>query len=706
VTRAPVAALLLPLLLAGAAAAQTLPRAPIAPRHPHVAQVHGDSRSDDYYWLRQRGSPEVLKYLRAEAAYADAMMAPTKPLQAKLYDEMLSHVQEDDASPPFADGSWRYSMREEQGKQYPLYLRTPRAQGKAGGAPEVMLDLNQLARGKKFLALSGWDVSDDGRRLAYLLDESGFRDNTLQVKDLATGKLASERLRHVSSLSWCADGRTLFYTVDNAAKRAYRLYRHQLGQPPARDTLVLEEKDERFELSVARTRSRAFVVVTSQSHTASEVRVLPANDPTGSWRLIAPRADGLEYYVDHGGDRFYIWTNDLARNFRVVTAPVADPGRAHWTELLAASPTTILEGINVFAHFIVVNERELALSQLRVVDLRTGAQHRIAMPEPVFEVSLDANREFDSDIVRYNYESLTTPTTWIDYDMATRTATTLKRLAVPGGYDSSRYTTERLWATAGDGVRVPVSLVRRADVPLDGTAPLLLSGYGAYGMAYEIEFDASAIPLLDRGVILASAHVRGGGDLGKAWHDDGRMLHKRNSFTDFIAAAEFLIAHRFVAPDRLVITGGSAGGLLVGAVLNLRPELFRAAIADVPFVDVINTMLDESLPLTVGEFEEWGNPKKLEDYRYMLGYSPYDNVRAQAYPAMLVRSALNDSQVMYWEPAKWVARLRAMKTDSRPLLFKISLDPAGHGGASGRYNRLRDVAFDDAFLLREVGISE
>ena len=690
------------MLLASAASAQTALRAPVAPRHPHVVQVHGEERRDDYYWLRQRGSPEVMKYLRAEAAYADAMMAPTKPLQETLYRQMVSHVQEDDTSPPFVDGDWRYWVREDKGKQYPAYLRAP----KAGGPAEVMLDLDRLAHGKKFLALHGWEVSDDGRRLAYLLDETGFRDNTLYVKDLVSKKTLPDRLRHVSSHSWCGDTHTIFYVADNDAKRSYRLYRHELGQPQSRDTLVFEEKDERFELGIARTRSRGFIVATSQSHTASEVRVLDASDPRGDWRVITPRVVGLEYYVEHGGDRFYVWTNDVARNFRVVTAPIATPDRAHWQELVPASATTIVESVTAFTHFLVVSEREQALSQLRVIDLRTGASQRIAMPEPVFEVGVDANHELGSDVLRYNYESLTTPTTWIDYDMASHVTTTVKRLAVPGGYDPSRYVTERLWATASDGARVPISLVRRIDVPRDGTAPLLLSGYGAYGMAYEIEFDPAAIPLLDRGVVLASAHVRGGGDLGKAWHDDGRMLHKRNSFTDFIAASEYLIAQKYVARDRLLITGGSAGGLLMGAVLNLRPELFRAALVDVPFVDVINTMLDETLPLTVGEFEEWGNPKELQDYRYMLGYSPYDNVRAQAYPAMLVRSALNDSQVMYWEPAKWVARLRATKTDTNPLLFKISLDPAGHSGASGRYDRLRETAFDDAFLLRQVGISD
>jgi oligopeptidase B len=691
---------LLGLALAATAHAQSL-APPRAPRHVHTVEIHGDQRRDEYDWLRHRGAPEVMKYLRAEAAYADAQMATTRPLQETLYREMLAHIREDDSSPPFLDGQWRYWARERKDMQYPVIGRTP----KDGGPDQVILDLNQLGRGKKYIAARDWEVSDDGTQLAYLIDVTGFRDHTLYVKDLVTGKTQPERIRHADNVAWAADNRTLFYTVEDSAKRPYRLYRHVLGQPPAKDALAYEEKDERFELGVVRTRSRAFLVATSQSHTASEVRALPAATPTAAWQLVAPRAPNLEYYVDHGGDRFYIWTNDVARNFRVVAAPVATPDRAHWVELLPPSPTTILEGIAAFQDFLVVAERQDALSQLRVIDLRTRAQHRVAMPEAVFEVALDANHEFDTPILRYAYESLITPTTWIDYDMQTRAATLVKRLDVPGGYDPTRYVTERIWATAADGVRVPISIVRRADTPRDGSAPLLLDGYGAYGSPYEIEFDPTMIPLLDRGVVFAAAHVRGGGDLGKPWHDDGRMLRKRNTFTDFIAAAEHLIAERYTSSKRLCITGASAGGLLMGAVLNMRPELFRAALVRVPFVDVINTMLDETLPLTVGEFEEWGNPKKLDEYRYMASYSPYDNVSAQAYPSILVRSALNDSQVMYWEPAKWVARLRATKTDGNPLMFKIELDPAGHGGAAGRYDKLRELAYDYAFLLREVGIT-
>jgi oligopeptidase B len=694
----------LPLLLAEALAVSAraeTPTPPRAPRHPHVITLHGEQLRDDYYWLRQRGSPAVMKYLRAEDAYADAQMAPTRPLQQSLYREMLSHIREDDSSPPFLDGQWRYWTREEQGKQYTIFGRTP----KSGGADEVILDLNQLARGHKYVATSTWDVSDDGSKLAYLIDYSGGYDNTLYVKDLTTGKIGSERIHHTDALAWAADGRTLFYTVEDTARRPYRLYRHVLGQPSARDALVLEERDSRFELGLARTRSHAWLIATSQSHTASEVHILLATTPTAPWRLVEPRQPNREYYVDDGGDRLFIVANDTGRNFRVVSAPSATPDRAHWVELMPTSPTTIIESIAAFKSYLVLTERQEALSQLRIVDRATGAQHRIPMPEPVFEVALDSNHEFDTSLVRYSYESLTTPTTWIDYDMSTRASTLVKRLDVPGGYDPSRYVAERIWAAAADGARVPISIVRRADVPRDGTAPLLLDGYGAYGSPYEIEFDPTLIPLLDRGVIFAAAHVRGGGDLGKQWHDDGRMLHKRNSFDDFIIAAQYLIEQRYTRRERLCITGASAGGLLVAAVLNMRPQLFRAAIVRVPFVDVINTMLDESLPLTVGEFEEWGNPKKLDEYRYIASYSPYDNVAAQAYPSILVRSALNDSQVMYWEPAKWVARLRATKTDGNPLLFKIDLDPAGHNGAAGRYDKLHELAFDYAFLLREVGLT-
>ncbi|MCU1281068.1 MAG: peptidase [bacterium] len=683
-----------------APAPATIP--PVAARKPHPATIHSKERADDYYWLREKSSPEVLSYLRAEAAYADAMMAPSKPLQEKLYAEMLSHIQEDDVSPPYREGAFQYYARTGKGKQYATWCR----KRGADGAEEILLDLNALAVGQKFIARGAMHPSDDGTLLAYSTDVTGFREYTLYVEDLKTGALLPERMQKVESFAWAADGKTLFYVTEDAAKRGYRLWRHRLGEAVAKDALVYEEKDERFRIGVQRTRSRDSLLLVSSSHTASEVRFLDATRPTAAWRLIAPREKDHEYYVDQRGDRFYIWSNKAGRNFRVVTAPVADPRPQNWVELLPHRADVMVEEVLAFKNFLVVAEREDALAQLRVIDLRSNEQHRVKFPEAVYEAWTDVNLVFDSDTLRYGFTSFTTPNSWFDYDMGKRAASLVKRTPVPGGFDPARYVSERVHAVATDGTRIPISIVHRVGLPRDGKGALVLNAYGSYGIPEAPYFDSARLSLLDRGVTWAVAHIRGGGDLGKKWHDDGRMMHKKNTFTDFIASAEWLQANRYVARDRLGIAGGSAGGLLIGAVVNMRPDLFKVAFAYVPFVDVINTMLDETLPLTVGEFEEWGNPKKPDEYAYMMSYSPYDNVKAQRYPSMFVRSALNDSQVMYWEPAKWVARLRANKTDRNPLLFKINMDPAGHGGGAGRYDKLHEMEYDVAFLLMQVGVRE
>ncbi|MGZ3405896.1 MAG: S9 family peptidase, partial [Polyangia bacterium] len=595
---------------------------------------------------------------------------------------------------------FQYFARTEKGKQYPTWCRKLSAET----PDEVLLDLNTLAVGQKFISRGAMHPSDDGALLAYSTDVTGFREYTLYIKDLKTGALLPERVAKVESFAWAADGKTLFYVTEDAAKRGYRLYRHRLGEPVAKDALVYEEKDERFRIGVQRTRSLESLLLVSSSHTASEVRFLDAKTPMAAWRLIAERQKDHEYYVDQRGDRFYIHSNKAGRNFRVVTAPVADPRPQNWVELLPHRPDVMVEDVLAFKNYLVVAEREDALAQLRVIDLRTNEQHRVHMSEADYEAWTDVNLVFDTDVLRFGYTSFTTPNSWFDYDMKKRTATLVKRTPVPGGFDPAHYVAERVHATASDGARVPISLVHKVGVARDGKGPLLLTGYGSYGFPEAPYFDATRLTLLDRGITVAVAHIRGGGDLGKKWHDDGRMMHKKNTFTDFIASAEWLLANKYVARDRLAIMGGSAGGLLIGAVVNMRPELFKVAFAYVPFVDVINTMLDETLPLTVGEFEEWGNPKKPEEYDYMMSYSPYDNVRVQKYPSLFVRSALNDSQVMYWEPAKWVARLRANKTDHNPLLFKINMDPAGHGGAAGRYDKLHEKAYDDAFLLMQLGV--
>jgi oligopeptidase B len=676
-------------------------RPPQAKHIPTVIELHGDQLRDDYRWLRQKDDPDVEAYLRAENAYTDLVLAPTTGFQGGLYAEMLARIKEDDQTVPYRLGEYLYYARTETGKQYPIYCRR-RA---AGEAPEeITLDLNALAAGHPFLGLGVYTVSDDGHRLAYTLDFSGFREYTLYVKDLRTGQLEPDRVERVSTADWSAEPDTLFYVAEDAAKRPYQLYRHRLGGAAE---LVFEEADALFRLHVGRTRSRALLVATAASFTASEVRYLAADRPREAWRLLRARERNHEYYVEHGpgpgGDLFYIRTNEGGRrNFRLVTAPRDDPRPERWTELVAHRDDVMLEDIDVFAGHIVVHERADGLVRLHVTERDSGASHHVEFPEATYEVDPEPNPEYSTPLYRFRYQSLITPASVFDYAVGERRLLLRKQTEVLGGYDTSRYRSERVYATAPDGARVPISLVLPKDAPADGSSPLLLAGYGAYGIPFPVTFSSNRLSLLERGVGYAIAHIRGGGELGKRWHDEGRMLNKPNTFTDFVAVAEFLIGRGYTAPDRLVIEGGSAGGLLIGAVLNLRPELFKAAVLRVPFVDVIYTMLDESLPLTVGEFEEWGNPKIREHYLVMKTYCPYTNVAPRPYPAMLVRTSLNDSQVMYWEPAKYVARLRAVRTDATPLLFKVNMD-AGHGGASGRYDFLHEVAFDFAFVLGQLG---
>jgi oligopeptidase B len=674
---------------------------PIARRVPKTDVVHGDVRHDDYYWMRQKDDPEVTAYLTAENAYTDAVMKPTLTFQEGLYAEMLARIKEDDQSVPYRRGRFFYYSRTEKGKQYPILCR------KAGSvdAPEqVMLDLNRIAEGHPFLALGASTVSDDGRRLAYTTDLTGFRDYTLHVRDLDTDTLLPDRVEKVSAVAWAADGQTLFYVTEDEAKRPYRLHRHRLGAAAA--DLLYEEKDALFRLHVARSRSLAYLFLISGSFTSTEMRYCPAAEPDSAWRMILPREKDHEYQVDHGrgpdGDLFYIRTNGGGRrNFRLVTAPVDDPRPDRWRELIPHREDVMLEDVDVFAGHYVVHERLDGLIHLRVTDARSGAQHHVEFPEPTYDLDSDANAEFESGAYRVRYQSLVTPASVFDYDIAGRRLLLLKRAEVLGGYEPARYLSERIHATAPDGTRIPISLVRRAESRSDGSSPMLLAGYGAYGYPYPVTFSSNRLSLLDRGVSVAIAHIRGGGEMGKRWHDQGRMMAKRNTFIDFVAAADHLVERGYTASDRLVIEGGSAGGLLMGAVLNLRPDCAAAAVLRVPFVDVINTMLDESLPLTVGEFEEWGNPKIREHYEYMKTYCPYTNLDARPFPALLVKTSLNDSQVMYWEPAKYVAKLRASGNALVPPLFKINM-AAGHGGASGRYDYLREIAFDYAFILTRL----
>ena len=675
--------------------------APVAPQHPTSMTKHGDTRIDEYAWLRHKEAPEVIAYLEAENAYASALTAPLKTFEDTLYHEMLGRIQETDLSVPYRLRSWLYYSRTEAGKQYPILCRKAALAGEE--APEhVLLDVNALAEGKAFMSLGAVALSDNDHLCAFSTDDTGFRQFTLSMKDLRTAALLPMQRQRVTSVVWAADNQTLFYSTEaEVTKRSNQVWKHVLGQEP--DTLVYTEKDERFGVHVGRTRSRAYLLLASGSHTSSEVRYLPADRPHGRWRLVCKRRATIEYDVDHHGAHFYLRINDTGRNFRLVAAPLTNLTPAHWQEIVPHRPDVMLEDVDLFQDYRVLYERDNGLEHVVITALATGETHRMAFDEPVYSLGSGANPEWETQTLRYVYQSMTTPDTVYDYDMATRQQVLLKRRPVLGPFDPAQYVTERRSARAEDGTEVPVSLVYRVGTALDGSAPLWLEGYGAYGYPNDVYFSSSRLSLLDRGLIYAVAHIRGGGDLGKPWHDAGRMLHKMHTFTDFIAVAEHLIATHYTASDRLVIAGGSAGGLLMGAVTNMRPDLWHAVLADVPFVDVLSTMLDASLPLTVGEYEEWGNPNLKQYYDYMRRYSPYDNLTRQAYPTMRVKTSLNDSQVMYWEPAKYIARLRALKTDRNPLLLVTNMG-AGHGGASGRYDHLRELAADFAFMLSQLGI--
>jgi len=679
----------------------SLPAPPVAKKAPQVTDINGRKLVDNYFWLRDKPNPEVKAYLESENAYTEAVMKPTEPFQKKLYDEMLSRIKETDVDVPYPEGQYRYYTRTEAGKQYPIYCRR---KGSMEAPEEVLLDINEMAKGRAFMTISQHAVSPDGSLLAFSYDDTGFRQFTLAVKDLQTGKILVDHAERVGSVVWASDNKTIFYTQEDAvAKRQYRLYRHAVGTNGS-DALVYEEKDERFELEAFKTRSNAYIFAISGSHTTSEARYIPADQPIAEFKLLEPRKQGVEYYPDHNGDSFYIRVNDTGRNFRLVKAPISNPGSKAWQEVVAQQPNVMLDDIEMFKSFYVSLERENGLPQLRITDLRNGHSHRIDFPEPSYATSGAVNRVYDTTEFRYRYQSAITPPSVFAYDMEAGTSKLLKQREIPGGYDKSRYEVEQIYAPAADGVKVPISVVHLKGAKLDGTGPLYLYGYGSYGVSIDTFFNSDIFSMVDRGVVTAVAHIRGGGEMGKAWHEAGRMMNKKTTFTDFISCAEYLVGHKYGSKDRLVIEGRSAGGLLMGAVLNMRPDLFKAALVGVPFVDVINTMLDESLPLTVGEFEEWGNPKEKAAFDYMITYSPYDNIEAKTYPNMLVKTSFNDSQVMYWEPAKYVAKMRATRTDHNTLIMKTNLKPAGHGGASGRYDRLHEAAFDYAFFLTQMGI--
>lgn len=675
------------------------PQPPMAEKKPKTTNIHGVTLVDDYFWLREKTNPAVMSHLKAEDAYTETVLKPTAPLQEKLYNEMLSHIKQTDENVPYRYGNYFYYTRTVEGKQYPIFCRK---KGSTEAPEEILIDVNELAKGQPFMSIGDFVPSDDGNLLAYSTDNTGYRQYLLQVKDLRTGQLLPERMERVTSVVWANDNKTLFYVTEDAVtKRSDKFFRHVLGSEK-HDT-VYDEKDELFDIGVSRSLDKAVIFLHAFSKTSNEARYLRADDPNGSLKVILPREKEHEYDVDYRDNLFYIRTNKGAKNFRIVTAPPSDPSEKNWKEFVAHNPAVKIENVSLFANHAVLSEWENGLQQLEVVDFKTNKRQRIKFPEPVYSVFLSSNREFDTNVLRYSYNSLVTPTSVFDYDMNTGKSTLRKETEVPGGFDRNNYQSERVFATASDGTKIPMSMVYRKGVKRDGSAPLLLYGYGSYGYSISPTFSSTRLSLLDRGVIFVIGHIRGGSEMGEEWRQAGRMMNKMNTFTDFIACAEALVNMKYTSKDRLVIEGGSAGGLLMGVVSNLRPDLFKAVVSHVPFVDVLNTMLDASLPLTTSEYIEWGNPNEKAAFDYMKTYSPYDNVAKKDYPAMLVKVSVNDSQVPYWEGAKLVAKLRALKTDKNPLLLKVNFG-AGHGGASGRYDALHESALDYAFMLWQMGI--
>lgn len=677
----------------------SMPAPPTTEKKPKVTEINGDRLVDNYFWLREKSSPAVIAHLEAENAYAAAVMKPTEAFQDKLYKEILSHIKQTDENVPYRWGNYFYYSRTVEGQQYPIFCRKHL---KLDAPEQILIDVNELAKGQKFMSIGAFAPSDDGNLLAYSTDNTGYRQYTLQVKNLKTGELLPEKIERVDDLAWASDNKTIFYVTEDAVtKRNDKMFRHVLGTE--KYELIYEEKDELFDIGVGRSRDKAIIGLEAVSKTSTEARYIPADNPNAEWKTILPRQADHEYDVEHRGNLFYIRTNKGAKNFRVVTAPVSDPSEKNWKEFVAHRPAVKVEGLDLFADHAVLSEWENGLQQMEIINFKTNQRHRVQFPEPVYSAGLTNNREFNTTVLRYNYQSLVTPSSVFDYDMNTRQATLKKQTEIPGGFDKANYKSERMFATASDGTQIPMSVVYRRSVKLDGSAPMLLYGYGSYGISIPPSFSPARLALLDRGAVYVIAHIRGGGELGEPWRDAGRMMNKINTFTDFIACAEHLIKNKYTSKDRLVIQGGSAGGMLMGAVTNMRPDLFKAVVAQVPFVDVLNTMLDASLPLTTSEYIEWGNPNEKPAYDYMKKYSPYDNVHKADYPAMLVKVSLNDSQVPYWEGTKLVAKLRDYKTDHNPLLLKVNMG-AGHGGASGRYDAYHETAFDYAFMLWQMGI--
>ncbi len=677
---------------------------PIATKIPKELTAHGQTRIDNYYWLNERDNPKVMEYLKAENAYKEAVMAHTKNFQEKLYNEIVGRIKQTDMSVPYKDqGYYRYT-RYEEGTEYPIYCRK---KGNVDAEEEILLNVNKMAKGYDFFNVAGYTTSSNNNLIAYGVDTVSRRLYTLYFKDLTSGEVLNDQIPNTEGrAAWANDNKTVFYALkDTTTLRPYKIMKHVLGTAVASDKVIYTEEDETFNIDVYKTKSKKFLFIISYHTLSTEYRFCDADSPDGEFRIIQPRERNLEYNVDHFQDYFYIRTNLDAKNFRLMKTPIDRTTKENWTEVIPHSDDILLEGFEIFSNYLVLSERKNGLTQLRIIKWSDRSEHYLDFGEEAYLAYISMNPDFDTDLLRYGYTSLTTPNSIYDYNMDTREKTLLKQEEVLGNFDPNNYFTERHFATARDGTKVPISLVYRKGLEKDGNNPLLLYGYGSYGYSTDPAFDSTILSLLDRGFVYAIPHIRGGSEMGRYWYEEGKLLNKKNTFTDFIDCAEYLIAQKFTNPDKMFAMGGSAGGLLMGAVVNMRPDLWKGVIADVPYVDVITTMLDTSIPLTTSEFDEWGNPSNKEYYDYMLSYSPYDNVEAKDYPAMLVTTGFHDSQVQYFEPAKWVAKLRAMKTDNNLLIFHINME-AGHGGVSGRFRQYREIALDFAFMFDLLGIKK
>lgn len=678
---------------------------PTAKKVAKELNIHGDTRVDNYYWLNERENPDVIAYLEAENAYKDKMLEHTKAFQEKLFEEMKGRIKEDDQSVPYLDNGYFYLTRYEQGSEYPIYERK---KGNLDAKAELLLNVNDLAKPYDYFNVTGLSVSPDNKILAYNEDTLSRRIYTMRFKNLETGELLPDQIPGIEGYgaAWANDNKTLFYVLkDLQTLRGYKIMKHKLGTPTSQDQEIFNEANEEFNAFVYKTKSKKYIVIGSSQTLSNEYWVLDANTPDGKFRVIQPRERKLEYSIDHYGDKFYILTNLDAKNFRLMEAPESKTTKENWKEVIPHRSDVLLEGMDIFKDYLVLSERKNGITQIRIRPWNGSAEHYIQFPEEAYVAYTSTNREFNTDLLRLSYQSMTTPNTTFDYNMKSKTFKQLKQQEVLGGFNSSDYVTERTYVTARDGVKVPVSIVYKKGFKKDGKGPLLLYAYGSYGASMDPSFSSSRLSLLNRGFAYAIAHIRGGQEMGRQWYEDGKLLKKKNTFTDYIDCAEWLIANKYTNKENIYAMGGSAGGLLMGAVVNMRPDLFKGVIAAVPFVDVVTTMLDESIPLTTFEFDEWGNPKNKEYYGYMKSYSPYDNVEAKDYPAMLVTTGLHDSQVQYFEPAKWVAKMREMKTDKNPLLLHTNME-AGHGGASGRFRALKEVAMEYAFILDLAGKNE